>query len=267
MKRSVLVPLLVFICNCVIAQPTGPSATQPMQWPHHKRAAIVLTYDDALLSQLDTAIPQLERAGLTATFFLTSDLDYKTLPRWRAAAKKGFELGNHTLYHPCNSTTDNPVSSATYTPYLMVREIEVMNWLLYAIDGKMTRTYAYPCTDTTAGGQSYVDTLKRYRSVKYARLGGDEKTAIITDFAHLDSLRVPSLGLEDSTSAEAIIGFVKAVQQRGGLGIIMFHGIGGDYITTSATVHQQLLDYLVANKDSIWVPTFQEAMDYVMGKR
>ena len=255
MKKPFLFLLLVLFGYCV--------AAQPMQWPHHKQAAIVLTYDDALLSQLDNAVPQLERAGLKATFFLTSDLDYRTIPRWREVAKKGFELGNHTLYHPCVSTTDNPVSSAGYTPYQMVREIEVMNWLLYAIDGRMTRTFTYPCTDTTAGGQSYVDTLRYYKSVKYARLGGDEQTAVITDFAHLDSLRVPSLGLEDSSSADMLIRFVKTVQQRGGLGIIMFHGIGGDYITTAAAVHQQLLDYLVANKRSIWVPTFQEAMDYV----
>ncbi|HVV72378.1 MAG TPA: polysaccharide deacetylase family protein [Verrucomicrobiae bacterium] len=251
--------MFVFFCSWV--------AAQPMQWPHHRQAAIVLTYDDALLSQLDIAVPQLERAGLKATFFLTGDLDYRTLPRWRVVAKKGFELGNHTLYHPCVSMTDNPVSSATYTPYQMVREIEVMNWLLYAIDGRMTRSFAYPCTDTTAGGMSYVDTLRHYKPVRYARLGGDEQTAVITDFDHLDSLRVPALGLEDSSSAAMLIRFVKTVQQRGGLGIIMFHGIGGDYITTSATVHQELLDYLVANKGTIWVPTFREAMDYVIKRR
>jgi len=277
MKRSLLVPLLAFSWGCVAAQPGAlprseaqPAqrpAAKPMEWPHHKQATIVLTYDDALNSQLDVAIPQLERAGLKATFFLTSDLDYRTLPRWREVAKKGFELGNHTLYHPCLPTVDNPVSSAAYTPYQMIREIEVMNWMLYAIDGQKTRTYAYPCTDTTAGGRSYVDTLKRYKSVKYARLGGDEQTAVITDFGHLDSLRVPSLGLEDSSSAEMILHFVKTVQQCGGLGIIMFHGIGGDYITTPVAVHQQVLDYLVENKDSIWVPTFQEAMDYVMQRR
>jgi peptidoglycan-N-acetylglucosamine deacetylase len=259
MKRFFLASLFLFLYGCAVAQ--------PMPWPHHRQAAIVLTYDDALLSQLDNAIPQLEQAGLRATFFLTSDLDYKTLPRWREAARKGFELGNHTIYHPCLPAADNPVSSATYTPYMMIREIEVMNWMLYAIDGKKTRTFAYPCTDTMAGNQSYVDTLKRYKSVKYGRLGGDEQSAVITDFARLDSLRVPSLGLEDNSTAEQIINFVKAVQQRGGLGIIMFHGVGGDYITTSAAVHQLVLDYLVANKQSIWVPTFQEAMDFVMKHR
>jgi peptidoglycan-N-acetylglucosamine deacetylase len=259
--KKLLLPFVLFIF-CGEAQTVAQSATRPIVWPHHKKATIVLTYDDALLSQLDTAIPQLKRAGLTATFFLTADLDYTTLPRWRSVAKAGFELGNHTLYHPCTTAEDNPVSSAGYTAYQMVREIEVMNWLLFAIDGKRARTYAYPCAETLAGGKDYVDSLRHYKSVKYARIGGDTG-AVITDFARLDLLRVPSLGLEENTPASVLIGFVKRVEETGGMGVIMFHGIGGDYITTSAAVHQELLDYLKKNSTTIWVPTFQQAMDYV----
>jgi peptidoglycan/xylan/chitin deacetylase (PgdA/CDA1 family) len=231
-------------------------------WPHHKKAVIVLTYDDALLSQLNNAVPQLQKAGFKATFFLTSDIDYSTIPRWRALAKKGFELGNHTLYHPCSSTEDVPVTSEHYTSNDMVREIEIMNRMLFAIDGRTERTYAYPCAETTVGGgKDYVDSLRHSRLVKYARIGGDTES-IITDFAHLDSLRIPSLGLEDSTSAGVLIDYVKNVVSRGGMGIIMFHGIGGDYITTSTAVHQELLDYLKRNRKQIWVTTFREAMDY-----
>jgi peptidoglycan/xylan/chitin deacetylase (PgdA/CDA1 family) len=238
--------------------------TQTPAWPHHKKAVIVLTYDDGLLSQLDNAVPQLEKAGLKATFFLTSDVDSSTIPRWRALAKKGYELGNHTLYHPCSSTEDVPVTSEHYTPYEVIREIEIMNRMLFAIDGRNGRTYAYPCAETTVGGgKDYVDTLRRYGLVKYARIGGDTG-AVLTNFTHLDLLRIPSLGLEDSTSANALIAYVKKVQASGGMGIIMFHGIGGDYITTSSTVHQQLLDYLVKNGKDIWVTTFRKAMDYAV---
>jgi hypothetical protein len=99
--------------------------------------------------------------------------------------------------------------------------------------------------------------------VKYARVGGDTG-AVITDFNHLDLLRIPSLGLEDSTTAETLIAYVKRVEQSGGMGIIMFHGIGGDYITTSSTVHQQLLDYLQKSKNTLWITTFQQAMDYAI---
>jgi hypothetical protein len=42
---------------------------------------------------------------------------------------------------------------------------------------------------------------------------------------------------------------------------------GGDYITTSSTVHQQLLDYLQKSKNTLWITTFQQAMDYAIKKR
>jgi peptidoglycan-N-acetylglucosamine deacetylase len=244
----------------------GQGQVQGIRWPHQKKATIVLTYDDALQSQLDTAVPQLKRAGFKATFFLTSDIDYVTIPRWRKLAREGFELGNHTVFHPCPSSPDNPVSSNQYTQTQIIREIEVMNWFLFALDGKTNRTYAYPCAETTVGGKDYVDSLRRNGLVQFARAGGDE-TSVITDFKHLDSLRVPALGLDDHTDAATIIGFIKKVQEAGGMGVIMFHGIGGDYITTASDVHQAVLDYLKANEGDIWVTTFGEAMDWAMKHR
>lgn len=237
---------------------------QPIKWPHHKKAVIVLTYDDALSSQLNTAVPQLEAAHLTATFFLTGDINKQTIPQWRALSKKGFELGNHTIYHPCISTPDNPVPSDNYTVIEILNEIGVMNNFLFAVDGKTSRTYAYPCTETTVGGKDYVDSLRKYGLVKYARVGGDVD-AVITDFKHLDPLQVPAYGLEDNTTGAQLIAFVKLVQKSGGMGVFMFHGIGGDYITTPAEAHQELLDYLKKHKKDIWVATFQQAMDYATG--
>jgi peptidoglycan/xylan/chitin deacetylase (PgdA/CDA1 family) len=239
---------------------------QSIQWPHHKKATVVLTYDDALISQLDSAVPQLKRSGFKATFFLTSDIDYVTIPRWQKLAREGFELGNHTLFHPCSPSPDNPVSSSAYTQTQIISEIEIMNRFLFALDGKTARTYAYPCAETTVDGKDYVDSLRRNGLVQYARIGGDE-TSVITDFVHLDSLRVPALGLEDHTDAETIIGFIKKVQEAGGMGVIMFHGVGGDYITTATDVHQAVLDYLKENKKDIWVTTFVEAMGWAMRHR
>lgn len=237
------------------------NAQQKIKWPHNKKAVIILTYDDALLSQLNTAIPQLQAAHLTGTFFLTADINSLTIPRWRALSTQGIELGNHTIFHPCISTPDNPVASDNYTPYGMIREIDDMNHFLYAVDGKTKRTYAYPCTETTVGGKSYVDTLRRYQLVKYARIGGDS-TAYITSFKNLDPLLIPSYGLEDGVTGKQLIAYVKKVQQSGGMGIFMIHGVGGDYITISARAHQELVNYLKENIKDIWIPTFQEGMDY-----
>jgi hypothetical protein len=81
---------------------------------------------------------------------------------------------------------------------------------------------------------------------------------------------VPSYGLEQNSTAAQLIDFVKNVQKKGGMGIFMFHGVGGDYITTPALSHKKLIEYLVKNKKDIWVTTFQQAMDYISkteGKR
>lgn len=234
---------------------------QKVTWPNHKKAVIVLTYDDGLDSQLKNAVPQLEAANLTATFFLIGDINSDNIPKWRALSTKGYELGNHTLYHPCLVTDDNPVHSEGYTPKTMVNEIEIMNNFLFAVDGKTSRTYAYPCTETVAGGKDYVNTLRKSDLIKYARVGGDVD-AVITDFKSLDLLRVPAYGVDENTPASKLIAFVQLVQKSGGMGIFMFHGIGGDYITTSIKAHQELLNYLKKNANVIWVPTFQQAMDY-----
>jgi peptidoglycan/xylan/chitin deacetylase (PgdA/CDA1 family) len=238
---------------------------QPITWPGHKKAVIVLTYDDALDSQLNNAIPQLDAYHFKGTFFLTGELHPVSIPRWKAAAAKGHELANHTLYHPCLATTmpEDPVNDAgRYSIYQVMREIYTMNNFLYALDSKSGRTYAYPCTETEVGGKSYVDTLRKSGLIKYARVGGDGD-AIVTDFKKLDHLLVPAYGLEQGTGGDKLIAFVKKVEQSGGMGVFMFHGVGGDYITTSAEAHQQLLNYLEKNKKEIWVATFQEAMDYI----
>jgi peptidoglycan/xylan/chitin deacetylase (PgdA/CDA1 family) len=240
-------------------------AQSTVNWPHHKKATIVLTYDDALQSQLNIAVPQLEAANFKATFFLTGYVDYTTIPRWRKLARKGYELANHTIFHPCMPGNDNTMLSDHYTPYSMIHEIDYMNHFLFAIDGKTTRTYAYPCTEPMVGnGVDYADTLRKFGLVKYARVGGDVD-AIITDFKKLDKLQVPSYGLEGGETSDKLISFVKSVQKAGGMGVIMFHGVGGDYLTVSAEAHQQLLNYLTANKADIWVTTFQQAMDYATG--
>ena len=258
MKIKYLTFLLLLLTFSVEAQ-------KKIIWPDHKKAVIVLTYDDALDSQLNTAVPQLDSAGLKATFFLTGDINRLTIPKWRALSKRGFELGNHTIYHPCSSSDDNPVASETYTLGGIVREVEIMNNYLFAIDGKSTHTFAYPCTETTVdNGKDYSYSLRKYGLVKYARIGGDVDDGVITDFKHLNLMKIPSYGLEDNTPGEKLVDFVKRVEKSGGMGIFMIHGVGGDYITTSTKAHRELVNYLKKNKKEIWITTFQKAMDYAV---
>lgn len=142
-------------------------------WPEGKRAAVVLTYDDALQSQLDNAIPALDAAGLKGTFFLVgSGIRQKDMARWRAVAAEGHELGNHTLFHPCaKAKYPMPVQYQveSYTVETMLTEIRIMNVMLTAIDGRPEHAFAVPCGDHFAGGTDYLEPLRASGLVRYER--------------------------------------------------------------------------------------------------
>jgi peptidoglycan/xylan/chitin deacetylase (PgdA/CDA1 family) len=234
-------------------------------WPKGKVAAVALTYDDALHSQLDFAIPQLDAAKLKGTFFLDVDITPADMLRWRKVQRAGHELGNHSMFHPCpramlpdrkNYFTEN------YDADRMLGEIAAMNNVLFGIDGAGTRTYSVPCSQMLVGGVDYTDALRRSGLVKYVRTGGDQFNSVITDFRKLDVFQVPSWGPVDKPDGKALVAYAERVRGAKGLGVLQFHGTGGDYLEVTAEAHQQLLDWL-RNHPEVWVATFQEVMDYV----
>lgn len=172
--------------------------------------------------------------------------------------KKAHELGNHTLYHPCRSSVISSVSryqSENYTAAIILREISILNSFLFAIDSNSSRTYAYRCSsETSVGGKDYTDTLRRSALKNYARSGGDSNS-VVTDFNHLNKFVVPSWGFANNPDAVQLISYAKKVQKAGGMGIFMFHGVGGDYLNVSADAHKNLLQYLQDQQKEIWVTT------------
>ena len=245
-----------------------PSEAQ-VQWPEGKRAAIVLTYDDAMRSQLDVAVPQLAAAGFKATFFLSGGMAPDYMRRWRAVQRAGHELGNHSLFHPCPKSIlpDRPLySTESYDVDRMLLEIAIMNSVLFGIDGQETRSYSAPCSQTLVGGVDYTEALRRTGVFKYLRTGGDPSNSVITDFATLDPFKVPSWGPTDSPDGPRLVAYVERVRQAQGLGVLQFHGVGGEYLSVSADAHGKLLAHLLAHPD-VWVAPFAEVMDHVMAHR
>jgi peptidoglycan-N-acetylglucosamine deacetylase len=255
--------LLASFAAVWLALVSGIAAAQG--WPGARQAAIVLTYDDSLRSQLDIAVPQLDEAGLRGTFFLNGTFPPADVARWRAVAARGHELGNHSLVHPCPAGTfamEPQNNTERYSVAGMLREIGAMNTLLTAIDGKLSHTYGVPCSQTIVGGQDYIEALRASGLVRYVRTGAPDD-AVIADPRALDPFRVPSRGFPKSATGAELIGFVERVRRSGGMGVITFHGVGGDYQQVSAAAHRELVQYLKAHADAIWVAPFGEAMDAV----
>ena len=80
---------LVLLCLAAIAPRAAAQERAAFAWPEGRKAAVSLAYDDALDSQLDHAIPALDRHGLKGTFYLVPARDPVRLrmDEWRAAAQ------------------------------------------------------------------------------------------------------------------------------------------------------------------------------------
>jgi len=262
----------LFALIVLLLSAQAPAADPPFAWPGSHHAAIVLTYDDAVPSDLTIAIPQLDRAGLKGTFFLMGKaMHVDDLPRWRAAAAAGHELGNHTINHPCaRGTYQMPVqyNSESYTVDVLLSEINTMNVLLTAIDGHTKHALATPCEQTKVGTgadtKDYIAPLKASGLVSYIRDSSVPVVEVKPDSA-ITTATVPKLtgiGFIGTTGAD-MIAWVKEVEKSGGVGVIVFHGVGGDYLSVSAEAHKELLDYLSSHRAEIWTAPYTEAMDYV----
>lgn len=242
-----------------------PDIHSQIQWPEGKKAAVILTYDDGLKSHFDVVMPQLEVHNFRGTFFLYGQIvKEEDIPKWRAASLKGHELGNHSLFHPCLSQTTEQSAGPChylecYTVKDMLIEIEMMNNFLYAIDGKKEHAYAYPCAQCTAGGEDYSKPLLASGLTRFAR-GGTR--GIITNHDSMNHAMIPTFPSHTGITAKSLIAYVEEAIEKEGLAIIVFHGVGGDYLTVEANEHKKLVEYLASHQE-IWVGTFSDILQYV----
>ena len=71
---------------------------------NNKRCAIVLTYYDGLNVHLDNVLPAPDSLRLRGTFYIPANSTClrERMPEWSVLAKKGNEINNHSLFHPCD---------------------------------------------------------------------------------------------------------------------------------------------------------------------
>lgn len=250
----------LFLCALVLSS----VATAQQSW-NGRKAAVVLTYDDALQVHLTHAVPALDSLGLKATFYLS---DYfgglqLQLQGWRAAAATGHELGNHTVFHPClGNLPGRGFVSADYdlNRYSFRRitdEIRAMNTILKAIDGKTERTFAFPCSDTRIRDTPYLPPLKK--DFVAARAVRNQLEALPdVDVYHFSSMMV------NGQSGPELIAKAREALHQGRLLIFLFHGVGGEHnLNVSLQAHSQLLRFLKQNEDDIWVAPMIEVAKYI----
>lgn len=227
-----------------------------------KPCAVVLTYDDAIPQQLDNALPVLDSLHLKATFYLTAYFAKGRLAEWKNVAVKGYELGNHTLFHPCMGGVGREwvkpdYDLQHYTVQRMVDETRMTNVFLQALDGQTKRTFAYTCGDMKIGDTSFIDLMKNdfvaARGVKSEMHTIDE-----VDLYNVDCY------VANNNTALQMMEWVKKAQASNSLLVILFHGVGGgNALNVSVAEHSKFLHYLKQNEKDLWIATMMDVAEYV----
>ncbi|MGN6615985.1 MAG: polysaccharide deacetylase family protein [Ilyomonas sp.] len=258
MKRIITIILtgLIF-SSSVIAQ----TATT---W-NGKSCAVVLTYDDGLNVDLTNVVPALDSVGLKGTFYISDYFDglKDQIFKWRKAAAEGHELGNHTVWHPCEGGKPGrefvkpDVDLNNYTVARMVKEIKTMNNILKAIDGKTERTFAYPCGDMKIHDTAYLNGMKN----DFIAARGVTPEMQTIDKVNL--MNVDCYGINGETG-EQLINLVKQAMSSHTLLVFLFHGVGGEHsLNVSLEAHSALLHFLQQRENNIWIAPMIDVAKYI----
>ncbi len=253
----VLVSLCMSSCICLSAQNNEP-------W-NHKKCAVVLTYDDAINQHLDNAVPVLDSLGLKATFYITgySSSVRERLNEWKRIVTHGHELGNHTMFHPCDASIAGrswvkpEYDLSKYNIRRIVDETRTTNVLLQSMDGKTKRTFAYPCGDMKVGDTSFIDLLKN--DFIAARVVNNQMHGI----NNIDLYKVDCY-LVNGQSGDELIAWAKQAMETNSLLVILFHGVnGGNSLNVSLPAHRQFLRFLKQHEKDIWIAPMLTVAEYI----
>ena len=204
------------------------------------RGAVTLTFDDALPSQIEKAVPILDKYGLHATFFIHTD-NVKTTwastwDAWGPIARRGHEVGSHSQSHPLLSELTNPRR--------IRMEIEGSADIIEQHIAIRPISFAYPFSDVD-------DILRRKVLAVY--------------FIDRDSCRM--WGGAAFTAANGISNIEQAVE-CGEWFYSMMHGVGDiSFKPISEKALSGIVKYLADHRDTIWTDTYANVGLYLRACR
>ncbi|MEZ4734944.1 MAG: polysaccharide deacetylase family protein [Caldilineaceae bacterium] len=203
-------------------------STHLSPWPDHCQGAVSLTFDDGVASQLNIAIPLLDKYGLHATFYVNPRANYQEqLLPWRVAAMTGHEIGNHTVSHPCSKNFAFIADAGRRGLEEMSLDdieqeiVEAGRRIREVIPEQTAVSYGYTCYQPFVGRgptrQSYVPVVAKHC---VAGRGRGERP---NDPRHCDLWYLWSTPCERMTGAE-LVGLAEQAAAQGRWAILTFMG-------------------------------------------
>lgn len=194
-----------------------------------RKSAFLMMFDDACPTHVRNAIPALQKANLPGTFYIIPEKgEYKAQKDFwenKAAKMPQVILGNHSLTHAGFKDQANLDDELSKANAVILRSApgKPKRLISFALPGGVKHTPAPTAED-----------LKRHNLVDRPAFGGHGAGVHYHNAAHV---------LTDIDKATA----------SGSTAWIIFHGVGGDWISFAMGEFNKLLDGLEERKNDVWV--------------
>lgn len=198
-----------------------PDLPTVLPFAHGRKAAFSLEFDDSMDSQVRNALPLLAQYRLPATFYINPGRTNYLPAIWeKAVLAQGHELADHTMHHGDTVGAERAAAEIGDAARVIERALGRRSLTVFGIPGGVR--WEIPEAD-------FRKILKENRLVFPGRM----------DFyqdGQGDILRFPRLALQEGTWRQ-----------------LGFHGVGGEWLSTSVASLATLLRHLDAHREEIWV--------------
>jgi peptidoglycan/xylan/chitin deacetylase (PgdA/CDA1 family) len=223
-----------------------------------QQGAVSLTFDDGSPSQLEKALPLLDRFNLKATFFLGPWClqQPEQVAAWQRVAAAGHEIGNHSWSHPGSTHFGGSGGIEEWTLAQIEADVRRAQELLAPLfPQQQDWTYCYPCYQTDVGRgltrQSYVPLIAR--QFLAARALGEPPFG--NHPLGVDLAKVWGVPAE-RYSGQTLIGMAEAEAAAGRWLVLTFHDVEGSRLSTTREDLEMLCTHLARHADRICTDTF-----------
>ncbi|MCD6286978.1 MAG: polysaccharide deacetylase family protein [Anaerolineae bacterium] len=247
------------------------SKSDEFMWPQGQSCAVSLTYDDGLPVHYDLVGPLLELYGLRGTFYVPAASDVRVHPEcWRLLARRGHELGNHSLFHPCTRLPERESwlepwqDLRSYTLHRLHEELATANLILQLLDSQTERTYGNTCCETKVGRDDARTSMAPVLQELFVAARGPLNRQVVDVRQPVDLHRLGHFS-GDGLTFEAIKAEIENAAEIGGWSVWMMHGVGPDthrlYIEPAE--HEKLVQWLGTNKELVWTAPLVKVAQHV----
>ena len=223
-----------------------------LPWNDHK-GALSLTFDDGDPSQLDFAIPEMEKRGLKGTFYLIAEK--LTRPEdWKKAAARGQEIGNHSLNHK---------RVKDLVPGETEKQVADAKKKLEDLTQAPVPTFAYPFTEINPA-------LRGSAQCHHLLARGGMGEYYFTPDSEPDWAYLPSQVAMSMTSPGIYKGWAEEALRRRSWTLPQFHAFEGTVSGWQPLPRKnftEFLDHIVELKRDLWIAPLGEVGLYWLAQK